>query len=272
MIILIASVLMTGCSFQQEEFITETPTAVPATITPSATIIWFPATSTPTRQVTIQPTGTPQTSLRFGAQVVDDQFDTKSGWMTGIFPSGNIVYGEETLNLAVAASGGSLITLRDSPSARDFYLEVSAMASLCTREDTFGVIFWAVNDRTYHRVAFNCGGLFRLEKVVNNKVTALTEWFGSTQAARTPGVPVRIGLWVGGGLVQVYLNDDFEFSHAVAPTTGSLGFFAASNSSTAITSEFSDLQIYQVSAGDYPPTSTPTIRPTKTALPTIPTP
>lgn len=192
--------------------------------------------------------------------------------MSGDYPAGNIAFGDQTLNLAVSSSGGSLITLRDSPSAREFYLEVSATASLCTRDDTFGVVFWAVNDRTYHRLAFNCGGLFRLEKTTNNRVTPLTEWFGSPMAARTPGVPVRIGLWVGSGLVRVYLNNEFQFSHAVTPTTGSIGFFAASNSSTAITTEFSDLRIYQVTAGDYPPTATPTIRPTRTLLPTIPTP
>jgi hypothetical protein len=234
--------------------------------------VWFPATSTPTRQVTIQPSATPDSAILYGNLVIDDQFKTPADWTNGSFPEGNIEFSESALNLAVASPGGTLVSLRTDTFTNDFYLETSITASLCTQPDTFGVIFWATNDRNYYREAFNCSGQFRLEKVSNGRVSALSEWTASSQAVRTPGVPVRVGLWVGRGLVRLYLNEEFQSSQSLAPTAGGIGFFASSNGSTAVTTQFTDLQVYEVSPVDYPPTATPTIRPTYTGVPTIPTP
>ncbi len=263
---------LAGCSLPREVAPEMTPTVLQVTQTPSATIVWFPATSTPTRQITIKPSSTPDASIQYGNLVIDDQFEIQSDWIHGAFPAGNIDFGDGSINLAVASPGGTLTSLRTDTFTDDFYLEVSITASLCKREDTFGVVFWATNDRTYHRVVFNCGGLFRIEKVSNGKVSALTDWAASAQAARTPGVPFRVGLWVGGGLVRIYLNNAFQASQKLAPTAGGIGFFTSSNATSAVTIQFSDLQLYEVSVVDYPATSTPTVRPTKTALPTIPTP
>lgn len=263
---------LAGCSLPRDVIPEMTPTDVQATPIPSATIVWFPPTSTPTRQITIQPSATPDASIQYGDQVLDDQFEIQSDWTHGSFPAGNIDFGDGSINLAVASPSGTLTSLRTDTFTDDFYLEVSITANLCKREDTFGVVFWATNDRSYHRLAFNCSGLFRLEKVSNGKASALTDWSASAQAARTPGVPFRVGLWVGGGLVRIYLNDAFQTSHKLSPTAGGIGFFASSNATSAVTIRFSDLQLYEVSAANYPATSTPTVRPTKTALPTIPTP
>ena len=270
-LIIIVAVLA-GCSFQRESPFVETATSQSAIITPSSTIVWFPATSTPTRQVTIQPSATPDSSILFGNLVIDDQFKTSTDWTNGAFADGNIVFSENAINLAVASPGGTLVSLRTDTFTNDFYLEASITASLCTPPDTFGVVFWATNDRSYYRAAFNCGGQFRLEKVSNGRVTAVSEWTSSSQAVRTPGLPVRVGLWVGRGLVRIYLNEEFQTSQTLPPTAGGIGFFASSNGSTAVTTQFTDLQVYEVSPADYPPTATSTIRPTYTGVPTIPTP
>ncbi len=272
LVVILAVSALAGCSLPRDVIPDSTPSVLPITQTPSATIVWFPATSTPTRQITIQPSSTPDASIRFGNLVIDDQFAIQSNWSHGAFPVGNIDFGNRSINLAVAAPGGTLTSLRTDTFTDDFYLEVSITASLCTREDTFGVAFWATNDTVYHRLVFNCGGLFRLEKVNKGKISVLTDWSASAQAARTPGVPFRVGLWVGGGSVRIYLNEIFQSSQKLAPTAGGIGFFASSSGSSAVTIQFSDLQLYEVSAEDYPATSTPTLRPTKTALPTIPTP
>jgi hypothetical protein len=270
-VILITAVLA-GCSFQRESPLFETPTSQPATVSPSATIVWFPATSTPTRQVTIQPSATPDSSIQYGNLIIDDQFRTPADWTKGSFADGNIEFSENALNLAVASPDGTLVSLRADTFANDFYLEASVTASLCTPPDTFGVVFWATNDRNYYRAAFNCSGQFRLEKVSNGRVSALSDWAASSQAVRTPGLPVRVGLWVGRGLVRLYLNDEFQSSQTLAPTAGGIGFFASSNGYTAVTTQFTDMQLYKVTSDDYPPTATPTVRTTNTGVPTVPTP
>ncbi len=249
---------------------TDTPTLIPSTASP--TIIWFPATATFTPLPTIKVTPTQQKVTGYGTLFVEDLFDSTDAWVTGSYADGNVAFGNHSLSLAVAQPGGTLTSFRRETYFTDFYLEITAESSLCSSNDTFGVAFWAANARTYHRLALSCSGSYRLERVREKRVTPLTEWLPSSKIFRGPMTSARIGLWAGGGLIRVFFDDEFQSELYTDRSTGGLGVFASSNGGTAVTGVFSNLQIYEVLPENYPPTPEPTLRPTKTALPTIPTP
>lgn len=264
--------LVSSCSVGNALPLEPSPAVDTPTPTVTETIIWFPATSTPTMPATIAPTPTPDASISFGELLLDEQFADGANWTEADLTAGNRVIGNNELTLAVASPGGVLTSMHKDLVVQDFYLETTITASLCRQQDSFGLIYAAVTPREYHRIAFNCAGQYRLEKVYFSRVTAITEWMGSSQAVRGPGAPVRVRVWSGNGLIRMYLNDVFELSQPVFPAAGGIGFFAASGGNTAVTVSYSDLQVYQVTRADYIPTAIPTVPPTKTPVPTAPKP
>lgn len=266
------TLLVSACSVGDDLPLEPSPAADTFTPTVTETIIWFPATSTPTMPATLEPTPTPDASISYGELLLDDQFTNGANWTEADATAGNRVIGSNELTLAVASPGAVLTSSHKDLVVQDFYLETTITASLCRQQDSFGLIYAAVTPREYHRIAFNCAGQYRLEKVYFSRVTAITDWMGSSQAVRGPGAPVRMRVWSGNGLIRLYLNDQFELSHPVYPPAGGIGFFAASGGDTAVTISFSDLQVYQVTRADYIPTATPTLPPTKTPVPTAPKP
>jgi hypothetical protein len=264
--------LLTSCLNQAIETAIPIPTFESNTPSPSTTIVWFPATATSTPVPTIELSPTPLSYLAYGDQLVMDSFSDEKQWVLGSYAAGNAALGADVLSLAVAAPGGTLTSFRRDTYFSDFYLEVNAASSLCSSADSFGVAFWAVDASNYYRMALSCAGMYRLERVRGDKVTELTDWLPSAQIVRGPQVSVRVGLWSGGGLLRFFLNDIYQSEVRLPHATGGLGFFTQSNSSSAVTAVFSDLAVYDVSPDNYPPTPEPTIRPSKTPLPTIPTP
>lgn len=269
---LLACLLAGGCAPVREPVVEPSATLLVPTDTITPTRIWFPATATYTRVAATIVTPTPAAEIFYGDLALADDFSDHDAWVTGSYADGNVAYGNNTLALAVANPGGSLTSFRKETYFTDFYAVIQASANLCSPQDSFGVSFWAANARNYYRLAINCSGAFRLEKVKENKVTDLTDWQNSDQLMRGPMGSVKIGLWSGGGLIRVYFNDLYQSEIAVSRSTGGLGLFTISNSTTAVTAVFSKLEVYEVLPEHYPPTATPTVRPTKTPLPTIPTP
>jgi hypothetical protein len=272
--ILMILVFFSACVPSQavSDYPTDTPTPQPTNVTATATVIWFPATPTETAVSTIENTPTPDTGLSYGDLVLEDTFGFDSPWIIGSYASGNVAFGNESLSLAVSVPSGSLTSFRRETYFTDLFLQINVQASLCSPKDSFGVGFWATNERNYYRLALTCEGTYRLERVREGKITGLTKWLPSAQAPRGIQTSAKIGLWVGGGLIRIYLNDEFQSQLYVNRATGGLGVFTSSNSTSATTATFMDLQVYDVQPGNYPPTPMPTLRPTRTALPTIPTP
>lgn len=263
---------VSACSIPQQPVTlpTDAPTFLPDSATP--TIVWFPATATRTVLPMAEATATPQPVPLYGELAVYDAFDEKDAWVTGSYATGNVAFGIKNLSLAVAVPGGSLTSFRRDTYFSDFYYQIHASSSLCQTGDTYGIAFWAVNSQNYYRLALTCAGQYRLERVRENKVSALTDWIGSPQIGRGPIESLQVGLWSGGGLLQIYLNGIYQSEFRTNRATGGIGLFAASNSSSAVTATFRDLEIYDVTPEYYPLTPEPTLRPTKTPLPTIPTP
>lgn len=273
MVIACMAVLITACQnpSSQGEPIELTP-SLQRTLTPTSTRIWFPSTSTPTVFTPPEITPTPIEYPDFGQQILQDDFSNQSLWLNGVFDDGNVAFGDRTLNLAVSQPGGNLTSFRMEPYAGDFFWEITITANLCSPTDRYGLIFWSVNDQNYHRISFNCRGEFAVERVKSGKPAVLLEWSPSSQVPRGGLSPFRAGLWVGGGFVRLYLNDQFQSGIYLTPASGGIGIFADSDGGPAVNISYSDMQMYAVSPGDYPPTPAPTSTPTRKPFPTLPTP
>jgi hypothetical protein len=265
-------VILSACQPAASAFETETPTPLTETPTPTATRIWFPSTATPTVYFTPQQTPTPNEGPDFGGLVITDDFSDRTTWVTGVSADGNVAYGDNTLNLAVSTPGSTLTSFRKDTYFSDFYLETTITANLCSPTDIYGLVFWSLNDRTYYRISFNCSGEYAMEKVKESRISTLLDWSPSGQIPRGGLSPFRVGLWVGGGYVRLYLNDVYQNGVYMAPATGGIGAFAYSAEGPAVSISYSDMTIYSVSPGDYPLTPTPTKKPTQRPYPTLATP
>lgn len=271
-LICLLGAFLVSCHPVTATFIPYTSTPAEVTSTPTATRVWFPSTATPTVYVPPEETPTPDVSPGFDELAFQDDFSDHLAWLTGSYPGGNVAYGEGNLNLAVATPGGSLTSFRKDTYFSDFYEEITITANLCSPTDTYGLIFWSVNAQNYHQLSFNCGGEFSVEKVKSGRPSQLLALTPSSQVPRGGLSPFRVGLWVGDGLVRVYINGQFQTEIYVPPATGGIGIFARSAGGPAVSVSYSDMQVYLVSPVDYPPTPTPTLRPTNKPYPTLPTP
>lgn len=225
-------------------------TAIPQTEEPTPTINWFPATATPTPLQAIQPTPTsvafdPQQYL--GVILYEDDFSDSTRWETGKTASGNVVYGDGRLSLAVAGNKGSLTSLSPYTLPADFYLEMTANVSLCQYGDQYGILFWYLSSGDTYRLSLTCDGRLRLELIAGNGGAVLQDW---TYARKMiPGSPAeqKIGLWAKVGEIRVFVNGAEQFSLKTGPgRTGRLGVFARAAGETAMTVSFSDLAVYQI--------------------------
>jgi hypothetical protein len=227
---------------------TETPTQ---TLTPTATIDWFPATPTPTLQPTLAPTPMPTLAdMRDGVTelLVSDDFTDQTLWATPHSASGNVAYGNENLTLAAAVKGAYLISDSQYTLSPDFYLEFTVDTSLCQGDDQYGVIFWRQSAGDYYRLIVTCEGRYRLEVVQGGMSSVAYDWEVASRLRPDAPASNRFGIWVLDGRFQLYINDTFQFEENIARNrTGELGAFVRTISGTTMTVRFSDLQIYEVS-------------------------
>lgn len=231
----------------------ELPTAIPTdvvVIDPSPTIDWFPATATPTPLPTVAETSIVEyfdPTANLGATLVDDDFSDSSLWKTSKSTSGNVVYGEGNLSLAVAGAKGSLSSLSPYSLPQDFYLELRASVSLCQYGDQYGLLFWYANSGDTYRLTLTCDGRLRLELLAGSSGVVLQDW---TYASKLmPGAPAeqKIGLWAKDGELQVFVNDTFQFIVKTSSDRGGgLGVYAKAAGDTAMTIGFSQLKVYQL--------------------------
>lgn len=242
--------LLSGCVSMRSNQ-TPIPTAtLTQTLTPSPTIIWFPATPTATPIPGVSPTPQPTfPSQREGisALLVDDDFTDERLWQTSQSAAGNIAYGRESLTLAVSESNASLTSISQHTLPENFYLEISMQLSLCQPEDQIGVLFWYANTGEYYRLLLTCEGRYRLELIQGGQSVVIHNWETASQMNLATPATNRLGLWAYQGRFQFFIDDIFQFEEKIAQKlNGSLGLFARTQTGNAMTVRFSDLQIYQV--------------------------
>ena len=245
------------------------PTLAPAistsTAAPTATIQWFPPTSTATPRVVQVPTAPPVYLPGLGATLATDDFESDAIWNTSISDEGSVSVSRNRITIAAKEPEIYIFSLRNEPLLTDFYAEIDAHPALCRGGDSYGLLFRANNNSSY-RYALACNGTVRLERMSVTRARPIQEALPSGDAP--PGSPgdVRLGVWVAGSEMRFFLNGRHQFTATdVNLGIGTIGVFAQSApENSAMTVTFSDLVVQSV--GYVSPTPTPTI--TKTPVPT----
>jgi hypothetical protein len=278
LIALLAALILLSACIPSAAAAPELPSAtspaptITRTPTQTGTIVWFPATRTPTPPQVIEALPTVERRPGIGALILEDDFTKANQWSSGPSAAGNVIAGDGALTLAIPNLTGSLISLRGGTTITDFYLEITASLSLCRGEDSYGLLVRAASAQDYYRLLINCQGQVRLERLNNGYITILQDWTFSGQVP--PGSPLvlRIGFFAVRGDLRVFINDMYQFSVAdTVFSSGTVGVFARSNGQNALTVNFSDLQVHLVDPANVPtntPTPTITPSPTRTRAPT----
>ncbi|MEZ0395713.1 MAG: hypothetical protein ABWK53_04690, partial [Anaerolineales bacterium] len=239
--------------------------------TPTATIVWFPPTNTPTPlpRPPAPPTLEPRPGL--GDLLLEDSFDQPEFWLTASTASTAILIARQRLTLSIdgAPPGRLLFSSRSEPLLGDFYAEIDATLSLCRGRDQYGLLVRLMSYQDYYRFAVNCQGETRLERVQGGAAIPLQNWQPSGDAPRGAPAQVRLGVWAAGPELRVFLDDHYQFTvRDPVFAQGALGVFILSSSGSPVTVSFSHLRVYQVTYSPPTPSPTPTSSPTPTRTPT----
>ena len=244
----LAAILLTACIPAETPLpvLEFTPTAsLPPTQT--ATVEWFPATSTPTLVLTQAVTPTPDFRPNLGEVVLSDDFSDPNTWILGPTSSGNIALGINELTIAIAEPKAYDYSIRQEPILGDFYLEITTSPTLCRGEDQYGLLLRMSSPGDFYRYALSCDGRVRLDRIVQGTASSPQPW--TTSSAVPPGAPItsRLGVWVLGDEMRFFVNDQYQFTvNDPLLTSGNLGVFARSAGETAVTVNFSDLVVRQI--------------------------
>jgi hypothetical protein len=233
------------------------PTATPLpmdTPTQTPTIVWFPASATPTLLTFPTYTGTPEMKPGVGSEALTDDFSNKKLWDTAVSEQGSAAISRNRLSLAIQP-GVYLASMRREGTFGNFYAEITARPSLCRGEDNYGVIVRSVGS-SYYRLVLSCNAYVRAERVNGGIRLPLLESIPSGDAPRGAPGEVRIGIWAVGSDIRLFLNDRYQFGiRDKSFPSGAIGVFVRSEGDAPMSVTFSDLKVYDV---DYvPPTSTP---------------
>jgi hypothetical protein len=236
-----------------------TNTAAPTT-QPTATIVWFPATATPTPLPSLEPSPLPDYSPLAGALLLTDEFSSDLPWELSQSSVGRISLGQNELTISIQSGRNSLTGLRREPELKDFYLMVEADPSLCRGTDAYGVVFRVMSVQDYYRFVISCEGQLRLERVRNGRAEVISDWQPSAQIRPGAATGHRIGIAVLGQEMRFFVDDIYQYS-ARDPlfTSGRLGLFARLGGDTAVTVSFSNLSVYALEGLPALPTQTPTL-------------
>lgn len=228
------------------EVLEKTPTPT-TTITPTATVEWFPATATPTIAPTIINTPTPEFIREQGDIILQDNFDDPNTWLLGSTSSGNISLGVNELTIAIAEPGAYEYSIRSEPLLGDFYIEITTSATLCRGEDQYGLLLRMSSPGNFYRYALSCDGRVRLDRVIQGSATSPQPWIQNSAIPPGAPVPARLEVRLQGNEMDFFVNDQYQFTvNDPALQIGNIGVFARSVGDNAVTVNFSDLIVRQV--------------------------
>jgi hypothetical protein len=253
-LIITCGLLLTACSGIGLEAVTATPRPPTATPFQTPTIVWFPATATPTPQPIYTLPPTPDMLTGLGELIASDDFTDPEEWNTAVSDQGSASVSRERLTLAVRP-GVYMVSLQRQMVLANFYAEITARPSLCRGADEYGFLVRA-SAATYYRFALTCNGQAHAERISLKERHDLHESILSGDVP--PGAPgeVRIGVWAAGSELRLFLNGRYQFSiNDLNLSSGTVGVFALAAGDTPVTVTFSDLRVRAVEY--YPPTRTP---------------
>lgn len=222
---------------------------------PTATVVWFPPSATPTLQAGFATqTATPQMNPGIGDIILTDDFSDAEVWDVAASDQGSAAVSRNRLTIVVQSSV-YLASMRHELVTENFYAELAAQTSLCRGEDNYGLIVRAQGN-SFYRFVLSCNGLVHVERIKNGTKLIIFEAVPSGDAPLGAPGQVKIGLWAVGAEMRLFLNDRFQFSITDKTfPSGGFGVFARSAGDTPVTVTFSDLTVYNVNY--IAPTRTP---------------
>lgn len=224
------------------------PTPPPPSATATVTPVWFPPTATFTPFPSAAPaTATPEQRPGRGALLLEDDFTNAELWTSNATAAGRAAVNENLLTLAISQPKGYLFSLRTEPLLTDFYLEISASPSLCREADEYGLLLRAAPTPAYYRFGVSCAGQVRLDRITPGGASSPQPWVAGLSTP--PGAPstARLGAWVVGAELRLFVNDQYQFSvRDPALSSGLVGVYARAAGSSPVTVSFSDLKIWEV--------------------------
>lgn len=226
---------------------TLTPSPPPATNTP--TIVWFPATATPTRASLkhIANSPTPEPSIVHGEPIYTDNFSSLQNWGIGEFQDGRISQGINEISLTVSRPRGFVFSLLSGFTESDYYLEITANPTICRASDEYGLLVRVNSRQDLFRFALTCDGRARLDRLLKGQASA------SVPLVRSGSVPPaapsfsRLGIWVRKNEIRCIVNGSHLFQ--IKDTSlqgGGVGIFTRAAGDDVVTVNFSDLIIYSL--------------------------
>lgn len=241
--------LLASCKTSTPIVIPEPSPTVTQSLEPSPTIDWFPRTPTPTKEiitpaVTSQPENLPP---GISSELFSDDFSDTTLWTTTKSQSGNVVYGNQTLSLAVAGNKNTLTSVSKHTLPLNFYLTIQINVALCSTGDQYGISFWRQEDGSSHRLLMTCEGSLRLERLTTSSGQVLKDW--EVGSHFMPGSPSthQVGIWASGGEIRVFVNETFQISATTfKDLSGGLSVIARAGGEKAETIVFSDLKVFKV--------------------------
>jgi hypothetical protein len=245
---------LTACSTLDLFAAPALPVNATETPAPSATIVWFPPSATPTLQFFATKTATPEQRPGIGEVILTDNFSVANSWNTSASDQGSAIIERNRLTLAVQPSI-YMLSLKNKLVPDNFYAEITARPRLCRGADEYGLLVRA-NAVAYYRFALTCDGQVHAERISVYEKHLLQEAIISGDAPIGAPSEVRIGIWALGTEMRLFLNGRYQFTiDDPNYASGTLGVFAFSASDTPVTVNFSDLVVRQIDL--VPPTKTP---------------
>ncbi|MCK4724743.1 MAG: hypothetical protein KAT29_03030 [Anaerolineales bacterium] len=227
-------------------FPSETP-VLTSTLTPTETIVWFPATATPTPFSTPVVTATEILKPEIGEIIFSDDFSSADRWALGTSDAGGAALGRNELTIAISKPGTYIFTLRNEPILRDFYAEITASPTLCRALDEYGLLFRWGSMGDFYRYSLSCDGQVRLDRLTGGTAASPQPWMAT--GVVPPGAPklTRLAVWVNGNEMMFFVDDNHQFTLSDPMlSSGLLGLFARSAGDNAVTVNFSDLVVHEV--------------------------
>ncbi len=231
---------LTSCAALDSFFAVPATPPPTETAQPTPTIVWFPPSATPSPQPFFTRAPTPDMRPSLGEVFLSDSFSRPSLWDAA--PGANVAGGR--LNLA-AQKKAYLASLRREPILSDFYAEISAFASLCRGDDTYGVLIRASGVSAY-RFTLSCGGWVGAERAKGKSRFILQEPIPSADVPVGAG-EVRLGVWARGKEMRLFLNGRYQFSvfNENYPA-GNFGVFVNAAGETPVVVSFFNLVVREI--------------------------
>ena len=243
-LILIAFWLM-GCGVQPTTpFPSETPTITQA---PTNTIIWFPPTCTSTSAPTEDHTPTPDVRQQLGPLILDDDFRTGEDWPQADTVNSSIAVSNQHLTLVLSKGNGYIYTLRKSPYLKNFYAEITTEVNLCRSQDEYGMLLRAASNSSYYRFALACNGTAKVERLLRGVLSlSIPPQINGAVPNGSPSIS-RLAVWAEGKELRFYANEQLLFSLSDrALGAGSIGVFVRTQQDSALSVNFSQLEVYEI--------------------------